>query len=142
MKKILKKFFGAKHSTTEKSVDVLHMSDSELENQFANNNVDFIIKYIKNGGDINRLIKVYRKGEYINSHEYETIEVYVFPLDLITNAEIRNFLRRHGAISYAECSPEEQDNYREEWKRRAQEEEKHLSAEICRKIERFERFRK
>ncbi len=141
MKRIFKKFFGAKHSTTEKS-DVLHMSDSELENQFANNNIDFILEYIKNGGDINRLIKVYRKGEYINSHEYETIEVYVFPLDLITNAEIRNFLRRHGAISCKECSQEELNNHKEEWKRRAQEEEKIRNAEICRKIESFERFRK
>ena len=142
MKKILKKLFGAKYSNIENILQPSQISEVEFERRLQKNDIDFIIRYLKDGGDINRLMKVYREGREVSLHEYETEKVSVFPLDLVTCQEIKAFMRRHGAISCTEISPEELRRYEEERKSRIAEqkaaEKQRISEEIRKKIKDYE----
>lgn len=138
MKKVFEKIFGVKKSNT--GVRPSLISDIDFEKKLRKNDIDFLIAYLKDGGNINRLMTV-EEEYFVNTHEKETRNVTRLPLDLVERKDIRDFMRRHGAISYTEC-PDEIQRYEEELRRKDEEAKKFAeqkrSEEIQNKIKDYE----
>ena len=143
MKKFFKKIlgaFGAKQSIAEKLVRPSEISDVELEEKLKKGDIDFLIAYLKDGGDINRYLLV-EVRRYVDQIDMETRKEIRLPIDLVKRQDIRDLMRRHGAISYTEC-PEDIQRYEAELRRKAEEAEKlaeqKTSEEIQNKIKDYE----
>ena len=95
---ILRKIFGANHRNSEKSV--ANISDELLDKALTSGNQAFIINYLQNGGDINRKMKVVVNGMSEGIAYNEEVECY--SLDRVSDENLRDFMRKNGAVTYQE----------------------------------------
>lgn len=96
--KLLNKIFGMKHSNFRKKIATV--SDDVLDNALTSGDLDFIVRYLQSGGNINRLMKVMKPG--MSEGIAYNYEIECFPLDRVTDETIRNFLIKRGAVTYEE----------------------------------------
>ena len=76
------------------------ISDEVLDKAITSGDVNFIAKYIQDGGNVNRLIKVVLPG-MAEGIAYNK-EIECFPLDRATDENMRAFLIKNGAQTYEE----------------------------------------
>ncbi|MBQ9732476.1 MAG: hypothetical protein IJV97_05270 [Alphaproteobacteria bacterium] len=76
------------------------VSDDVLDNALTSGDLDFIVRYLQSGGNVNRLMKVMKPG--MSEGIAYNYEVECFPLDRVTDETIRDFLIKNGAVTYNE----------------------------------------
>lgn len=142
MKKFFERLFGAKKSNTEKgnAAQVVDVPATEvvdipaprytvdkLVQAIRKDDIDYIIEYVKAGEDINETFTITRRDSVDNGLDWYEWEEHTLPLNFAHNSDIKEYLVRHGAITYEELMRRrklEEDEARQLRDKEREEEEK------------------
>ena len=105
----LKKIFSAKKSNTENTqVDATPLYTVEnFRKALIEDDIDFIIDYVEAGADVNAKVSIERH-ETVDIHYDHTWYETCLLLDIVRNSDIKEYLAKHGAITYEELKRRQQ----------------------------------
>ena len=76
------------------------VGDDVPDNALTSGDLDFIVRYLQSGGNVNRLMKVMKPG--MSEGIAYNYKVECLPLDRVADETIRDFLIKNGAVTYNE----------------------------------------